>query len=464
MSDTYGSFSELARGETEGRDWVRFHRDRDSSFLVMAPHGGWIEPYTTELAQAIAGEDLSFYTFQGLKKGGNRALHLTSHRFDEPLALAAASQADHVVAIHGERSGGDVFVMVGGGGAGLRDAIAGALRGAGFSIVEPRRGLGGRNPGNICNRGRLGPGVQLEISEGLRAQLRERPKDQARFVASVRKVLLEKESEVSADRPLRPQSFRTPVEEGVYTMDFSEKLRWVDEALREVANPQRKVVTSGYFPTSMEILGVPAPEIRKVVRQLHKEMKEGEPAQILDLCHRLAEWGTHEGRQVGYEFLDRRKDARALVGTMAVRRLGKGIDNWASVDAFGVLVAGPIWREGQIPDREVLRWTTSKDRWWRRTALVSTIPLNLPSRGGVGDSKRTLVICRALSADPEPMVAKALSWAVRTLIRVDPEGVEAFLEEASEMLPALVLREVRNKLATGRKNPGGPSPRGSRLR
>jgi phage replication-related protein YjqB (UPF0714/DUF867 family) len=196
VGDSYRSFAELAEHEVEGNDWVRFYRNRGSRLLVMAPHGGWIEPSTTELAQAIAGEEFSFYTFQGLKRGGNQALHLTSHRFDEPVALAAVSQADQVVAIHGERSS-EALVMVGGGGAELRKAVAGALGDAGFSVVESRPGLGGMNPGNICNRGLLGGGIQLEISEGLRAQLRENPQDQALFVDSVRKVLLEAESESS---------------------------------------------------------------------------------------------------------------------------------------------------------------------------------------------------------------------------------------------------------------------------
>ena len=197
MSDTYGSFAELALGEAEGRDWVRLYRHRGSRLLVMAPHGGWIEPYTTELAEAIAGEDFSFYTFQGVKDRGNRHLHLTSHRFDEPQALAAAAEADHVVAIHGERSGGDAFVMVGGGDDFLTSAMALVVAGAGFSVIEPRTGLGGRNPRNICNRGRLGGGVQLELSEGLRSQLRENAEDQLHFVEVVRKLLLEVEEEGS---------------------------------------------------------------------------------------------------------------------------------------------------------------------------------------------------------------------------------------------------------------------------
>ena len=107
-----------------------------------------------------------------------------------------------------------------------------------------------------------------------------------------------------------------------------------------------------------------------------------------------------------------------------------------------------------MSDGEVRAWARSPDLWWRRTALVSTVALNMKSRGGKGDSVRTLMICRLLAHDTEPMVAKGLSWALRALIPVDREGVEAFLDERGETLPALVRREVKNKLRTGKKNPG----------
>jgi 3-methyladenine DNA glycosylase AlkD len=75
----------------------------------------------------------------------------------------------------------------------------------------------------------------------------------------------------------------------------------------------------------------------------------------------------------------------------------------------------------------------------------------MKSRGGKGDPGRTLRVCRELAGDPDPMVAKALSWALRALVGVDRGCVEGFLETHGETLPALVRREVRTKLETGRK-------------
>jgi 3-methyladenine DNA glycosylase AlkD len=51
------------------------------------------------------------------------------------------------------------------------------------------------------------------------------------------------------------------------------------------------------------------------------------------------------------------------------------------------------------------------------------------------------------------MVVKALSWALRVLARRDAPAVKAFLAQHKGALHARVVREVRNKLRTGLKNP-----------
>jgi len=236
-------------------------------------------------------------------------------------------------------------------------------------------------------------------------------------------------------------------------VDLEARALWADAALRKLTDPERQRVTSGYFPSSMEILGVSAPKLRNVLRALLKELKGEPPNHVLEMAWLMRDLGTHEGKQVAFELIDMRPDARRLLKTRDVLRLGEGNDNWASVDAFCCSICGPVWREGQISDKRVLSWTRSGDRWWRRTALVSTVPLNLKSRGGSGAPDRTIMICRTLVADRDPMVAKGLSWALRALVPIDEKCVEEFLKEFQAELPALVRREVGNKLTTGKKNP-----------
>lgn len=169
--DTYADFDSLKRKEKEGEDYLILFRKTEAPLAVMAPHGGGIEPGTVDIADAVAGEEHSFYAFKGIKPTGNRVLHLASNRFDEPRGRAIARNARIVLSIHGCK-GAEETVFVGGRNEPLIDRIRNRLNAAGFHAVIPRTpGLQGQDPENLCNQCRSGQGVQLELSRGLRDAL-----------------------------------------------------------------------------------------------------------------------------------------------------------------------------------------------------------------------------------------------------------------------------------------------------
>lgn len=170
-TDRYRCFADLAADTVGGVDYdvVVRRRARDSGVVLAAPHGGGIETGTSELAAAIAGHDHPLYAFEGLRPGGNDALHVTSARFDEPAGLGLVTAADAAVTVHGCR-GRRARVYVGGLNTALAARVRARLAAAGFPLADPPRGLEGRMPANLTNRARHA-GVQLELSAPLRARL-----------------------------------------------------------------------------------------------------------------------------------------------------------------------------------------------------------------------------------------------------------------------------------------------------
>jgi phage replication-related protein YjqB (UPF0714/DUF867 family) len=189
MTRSYQSFKELVDREIEGRDYLIRINPRNGPVLVMAPHGGKIEPGTAEVAEAIAGTDHSFYSFEGLKTEGNNVLHIESHLFDEPRALKAVEKAEVVITVHGQLDQKEAFVMVGGLNGRLRSEIKHQLKASGFQTRPPTEGLGGTDPMNICNRGCSKCGVQLEISRKVRDLLRANKDRLQAFAEAVRKAI-----------------------------------------------------------------------------------------------------------------------------------------------------------------------------------------------------------------------------------------------------------------------------------
>ncbi len=195
------------------------------------------------------------------------------------------------------------------------------------------------------------------------------------------------------------------------------------------------------------------PSVRAVRREFSKTISQSSADQVIELALRLLENVATEQRFVPYELVNSHKAAMRSLNLSTLQSLGKGLDSWYSVDSFAPYLAGPAWREGQITDEDVHRWTRSEDRWWRRTALVCTVALNNKARGGTGDTDRTLRVCRLLVEDRDDMVLKAMSWALRELVKHDAKAVQAFLDEHDQSLAKRVIREVRNKLDTGLKTP-----------
>jgi len=205
-TDRYANFAELEENEKAGEDYTILYREADSKIALMALHGGGIEPGTIDIADAVAGRDHTFYAFKGIKKRGNKILHITSNRYDEPVCLKAAKKALIVISIHGCRDKSEM-VFIGGRNQKLKERIVHALRGAGFEAqISDLPGLRGISSENICNRCQSGEGVQLEISRGLREKmfdnidrrsLRRRTRVFYDFVESIRSVL---PSEIRASR------------------------------------------------------------------------------------------------------------------------------------------------------------------------------------------------------------------------------------------------------------------------
>jgi phage replication-related protein YjqB (UPF0714/DUF867 family) len=168
----------LDRGDVPGRDLrIAFGDGGIERCLLVAPHGGGIEPGTSELLRVIA--DLgtwAWYEFaRFLRKGNQEALHIASTLFDEPSLLALLPRTNFVVTLHGANGTTDPVACVGGRWDAGRAAITAMINAAtatyGIHAMEAPADLRGIEPTNLTNRGKLGHGIQLEFSRGARSLL-----------------------------------------------------------------------------------------------------------------------------------------------------------------------------------------------------------------------------------------------------------------------------------------------------
>jgi len=194
-------------------------------------------------------------------------------------------------------------------------------------------------------------------------------------------------------------------------------------------------------------------QLRALRREFSRTLSPESDSFVLELALLLLTRRQFPLRFIAYELVQHHREAMRALNAKRLIQLGSGMDSWAAVDTFACYLAGPAWREQQVADKLIHGWARSKDRWWRRAALVSTVPLNNKARGGSGDRRRTLRVCSMLLNDRDDMVVKAMSWSLRELAKRDPVAVDGFLSKYQTVLAPRVIREVGNKLRTGLKNP-----------
>jgi 3-methyladenine DNA glycosylase AlkD len=233
-------------------------------------------------------------------------------------------------------------------------------------------------------------------------------------------------------------------------MSIKKRLRVTNgqEACRKEIEELENEIVSSFSALKKANVG----SIRNLRRQFSRQLAEVPAQLVLTLALKLIR-GAVVPRFLAYELILYHKPALRSLKATSLENLGRGNQSWVGVDTFACYLSGPAWRERQISDAVVRRWARSRDRWWRRTAVVSTVALNNRARGGSGDTVRTLIVCSMLVADRDDMVVKALSWALRELSKRDPDSVRKFLEAHDGKLAPRVVREVTSKLQTGLKNP-----------
>jgi phage replication-related protein YjqB (UPF0714/DUF867 family) len=193
----------------EGVDYARRHRrherfddtlartDDMPKTTILAPHGGGIEPGTSELCLAVAGYHpanlpqvppagvtYDYWMFEGVRELGNAALHVRSTGCDDRVAVSLCAGSFNALSLHGfdpapEFPEDEQIVLVGGGNVALKELLLAGLRDANIKRLAAGAGgeLDGDDPCNIVNRTLrvqpepstpLGMGAQLELSTPLR--------------------------------------------------------------------------------------------------------------------------------------------------------------------------------------------------------------------------------------------------------------------------------------------------------
>ena len=218
------------------------------------------------------------------------------------------------------------------------------------------------------------------------------------------------------------------------------------------SNPDQAFIRR-YLGTPRQVLGVRADDLRKLAKETVKANAAWPDAAWLALLDALYAGDLFEQRSLAGLMLGvlhplrRRLDLARLRGWLAQQA------GWAEVDT----TCQSSWTDKEVLARWA-EWDPFLDELSRSGTIslrrASLVLLVTPLRHNADArlTQRGLANVERLQGERDRMITKAVSWVLRSMIAEQPETVRRYLDENSGELQSTVVREVRKKLETGRKN------------
>ncbi len=211
--------------------------------------------------------------------------------------------------------------------------------------------------------------------------------------------------------------------------------------LRRRASPEGVEKAKRFFREPINVYGLSTPQEMEIVKRFYPRVK-GDLPLALEVAGELVKSKVLEEVSIGVRLLRR---MTRLFTPELFDVFDEWVDyltNWANTDGLSTwLIAETIRFDPSLVSR-LLEWTGSRNRWRRRVAAVSLVPI--ARRGDMLDE--VFEIADRLMADGDDMVQKGVGWLLKEASREHPDEVRDYLLRWREETSALVLRYASEKL------------------
>ncbi len=222
-------------------------------------------------------------------------------------------------------------------------------------------------------------------------------------------------------------------------------LQALGPALVEAAMPEKAAGMAGYMKSAMPFIGVPAPVVRRTVRELARTHPCSGVEQLLATAMELWRGAQHrEERHAAIMLADSRLgrgEMRLLPFYAVVIQTGQW---WDFVDAAAPRLCELLQSNHGQMEALLREWSVHPDFWFRRAAIISQLPAKAAT-----DVQLLRDVIEPNLADREFFVRKAIGWALRQYARTDPQWVSRYVSDHAGVLSPLSRREALRHLQPG---------------
>lgn len=216
--------------------------------------------------------------------------------------------------------------------------------------------------------------------------------------------------------------------------------------------PTQHTFLDNYLGNSHPRYAINNPTLRSIARDFmrsHAHLSSEEFGQVLTSLVG-GKSGTEKmmaGFLLDYSRLDQRKFKPKLFDAWL-----NELEGWAEIDTLctGRYSRSEIPTQWQAWEPLLKKLSKSKDIGKRRASLVLLCaPVRYTQASGLADQAFENIL--RLAGERDVLITKAISWLLRSMIKLYRKEVISFVNEHAAALPAIAVRETRAKLSTGIK-------------
>jgi len=210
--------------------------------------------------------------------------------------------------------------------------------------------------------------------------------------------------------------------------------------LRTLASTERAEQEKRYLKSELDFLGVPLPDIRRVVKAA---IKANQGADTRTWALTLWEGNLWERRAAAVELLRAKHTELTAQDLVTIEALIRAAGGWALVDPLAADVAGPIAGHNDDAWHTIDRWATDDDFWIRRAALLALLP---GIRKNQPDTTRFDTYAKRMLHEKEFFIRKAIGWVLRELSKKDASYVTNWTRQHAHEMSGVTFREAIRRL------------------
>ncbi|HEX7909577.1 MAG TPA: DNA alkylation repair protein [Paraburkholderia sp.] len=218
----------------------------------------------------------------------------------------------------------------------------------------------------------------------------------------------------------------------------------IKAALAPHGDPDRALAMRAYMRDQFEFIGVPTPLRRKAVLPVFKQLPVDNAAQLLAYADVLWTLQAREYQYVAADLLARKWKTLAIADIAHLLEMAQQASWWDSIDPLAGVVGDVVKAtRADTPEAQATMDAAlpHESLWVRRIAMIHQLGWR-----GHTDEDRLFGYARALAAESDFFIRKAIGWALRDYAWHAPDVVSGFLSASRDLMSPLTLREASKHL------------------